>query len=378
MKPIPTMVVSKESDMLKPGGGLNLSSPYLAGVGGTPGYEGVGTLMIKGDALKPGYATYCTGSLISPTLVVTAAHCVANPEVGTLKSIQFAVPNGRILHGVSPAPNPGPLDIAVGGAITTLPGWDIKTLGEDLAVVKLDAPMKGVPTYDLFRGDPMGRQFSVVGTGTSGWGAVGADSETGYLGGIWDLRKRVGENTFDEYASDFYDAFLNYYGIDLRIGGPDKGVLLYDFDSGLAQNDVFGLLCDIPDPALASLCVKQTGIAHEAGTAPGDSGGPLFVDGKIAGITSWGQTGAILSFDGQYIYCGGPKDIDVSFDVDSGSCTDSSFGEINGVTNISYYADYLDSVLAGKIAFQRVPEPASIALVLAGLAGFGAFRRKRK
>lgn len=372
----PYLALSKQSDLLNPDGTINKTSAYLAGVGGTSAYTGVGTIQIKSQKSGAG-AFYCTGSMISSTLILTAAHCVNNPEIGRIKQMQFAVPNGRPLFGVSPAPNPGPLAVGVGGAFTTLPGWNFATLGEDLAVVKLDKPITGVETYGIYRGDPLGHQTTIVGTGTAGWGSVGVDSETGFAGGLFDLRKRVGDNILELYATPFFEAIAAHFGINEIPTGPSNGVVMYDFDSGHAANDVFGQLCNFADPALKNLCVAQTGLPNEVGAAPGDSGGPLFVDGKIAGITSWGETGAILSYDGTNIYCGGPHDIDVSANVDKASCTDSSFGEFNGATNVSAYQSWVDAVLAGKVEFERVPEPATLALVLGGLAGLVRRRRSQ-
>lgn len=382
----PYLVLPTESDLLNTPTTVNPSSPYLAGVGGTLAYSGVGTLEIVNKNTPAGFANFCTGSLISPTIVLTAAHCLAEPGAGGVQSINFSLPNGRPLFGASPAPNPGTPQIFTGNGYTVHPTWDADSEAGDIAVIRLSAPVKGVDTYDIYRGDPMGQEFTQVGTGTAGWGGVGADSDTGFDGGLFDVRKRVGDNVFEEYGPEFFNALNQHFGVDLvDIGGPDKGILLFDFDSGKAQNDVFGLLASFGDPNLDALAVNQTGLLDafghliETNTAPGDSGGPAFIDGKIAAITGFGITGAILSFDPNTftITCGDPTDIDISFDPDTGSCTDSSFGEISGDTSVSFYQDFVDAALRPGFQFTYVPEPASIALVVGGLMGLG-MRKRRK
>jgi hypothetical protein len=79
---------------------------------------------------------------------------------------------------------------------------------------------------------------------------------------------------------------------------------------------------------------------------PGDSGGPLFLGGAIAGVNS---------------YSGQLPAADVNGDHDS------SWGEGNFFTRVSYYRDFILTATGGSAVF--VPEPATFALLLAGLLG---------
>jgi hypothetical protein len=54
-------------------------------------------------------------------------------------------------------------------------------------------------------------------------------------------------------------------------------MLVYDFDNGNAANDGFGVLYGIHDLGVGD---------GEVNSAPGDSGSPTFIDGKIVGINS--------------------------------------------------------------------------------------------
>ncbi|MEO7361530.1 MAG: PEP-CTERM sorting domain-containing protein, partial [Gemmatimonadaceae bacterium] len=92
----------------------------------------------------------------------------------------------------------------------------------------------------------------------------------------------------------------------------------------------------------------------EGSLGGGDSGGPLFMNGKIAGVASYG-----LSFGTDF----GDLDDDVN----------STFGEFAGWTSTRYNEDWLASYAV------VVPEPASFALVGMGLmVVFGVSNKRRR
>ena len=88
----------------------------------------------------------------------------------------------------------------------------------------------------------------------------------------------------------------------------------------------------------------------EVGVAGGDSGGPQFLNGKLASVTSYGLT----------------------FGADFGDIDDalnSSFGEFSGYVPIYAHEDWLKSV---------VPEPATWAMMIAGFGLVGTMMRRRR
>ena len=79
----------------------------------------------------------------------------------------------------------------------------------------------------------------------------------------------------------------------------------------------------------------------EVGVAPGDSGGPGFIDGKVAGVHSFGFTH----------FCRG-----VTNGTDFSCGLDSSYGEMSGDTRVSSYAEWIDQVISGEVAVTPIPE----------------------
>ncbi|AFO88249.1 S1 family peptidase [Phaeobacter inhibens] len=105
-----------------------------AGVRAVQGWEAVGRLNIAGRNM-------CTGSLIAPNLVLTAAHCLYNPQTGQAvnpRSIKFeAGLNGRRAKAsrrvVKAVVHPGYRH-----------NWSSRSeAGSDIAVLRLDRPIAG-------------------------------------------------------------------------------------------------------------------------------------------------------------------------------------------------------------------------------------------
>jgi len=115
---------------------LALSAPALAITGGTVdggAHPAVGMLLAdRGDGPEPA----CSGSLIAPTVFLTAGHCTAG-----LASARVWVTFVPQYTSASP--------LLTGTAVTDpLFGQDEKDT-HDLAVVVLDAPVNGVAPYSL-------------------------------------------------------------------------------------------------------------------------------------------------------------------------------------------------------------------------------------
>ena len=262
---------------------------YATAAGGP--FEGVVKLLIT----VPSEATYiCSGSVImSGFSILTAAHCVANNfgvlEPGTTATAYFDL----------------------GGSLTTTqifvnPLWDISTLAGDIALLRFNTPAPGsAQRYDIWR-PADGSELGLLGT-IAGYGRVG-NGATGSIPGTAGTTKLQGDNYVSALSSSF---------------------LWFDFDDGLVAHDVFG------GPNAGD---------REINPAPGDSGGPTFINGKIAGVTSWGDC----------------NDKDIDYNPVTGACTvNSSFGEYFGNTRVSTYSDW--------IQLMDLPEPASYATVGAGL-----------
>ncbi|MCA9197937.1 MAG: trypsin-like serine protease [Planctomycetales bacterium] len=238
----------------------------------------------------------CTGSLL-PTgrHILTAAHCVTYegtatpfPESQYDTTVKFDLDGEFIVRDVVRE--------------EFHPNWDGTVAhGYDIAILELseEAPAEA-DRYDIWRniGSELGRSFTKVGYGLNGSGANGMDDDqlADSQNGLNVTARHLGENEYE-------------------LG--DSLLLAYDFDDGSSANALAALGYD-----------SSTGLgpAREANLAKGDSGGPNFIDGLIAGVTSFGMTA------------------DEMPDVTPG-VIDFSFGEIGVDTRVAAFADWVDSHL---------------------------------
>lgn len=292
-----------------------------------------------------GYA--CTGALVAPSVMLTAAHCVTDDLTGAPLTADDMI-RARFV---------GPGDHAFdrwSRHVVVRPEWKglanpLTNGGHDVALVFLrESAAPWMTRYDLFAGDaydPWFGNVDFIGYGESGNGWQGVHG--------FDGRRRWGRNRID-------------YVSDLGFDPADPGVLWTDFDSGRRRDDAFCWAAGVGD-APSPLCDAGRG-PTEFGLGAGDSGGPLFLDGRIVGVASFGT-----------YFCGNESCSRPAapplFDPDHLA----GWGSLNGYASVAYNADWIAAQLAaGAPAAVAAPEPTSLALTLGGAAALGAVRRRRR
>lgn len=288
--------------------------------------------------------SFGSGVLIHPEWVLTAAHVVypvspfgisfeTDPDPDEVVDPDFGLPVSGFFYVTEIAVHEY-YDDSIGPAG-----------GFDIALLHLDRPLTWYTPYDRYQSsNVVGKQGTYAGFGATGDGITGYDLNTGGFARI------AGDNMIDGIANDprVIDEFVSRSIFDPVLGTTVEFTqeeiasqfMMSDFD---APEGTTGYTNPLGD---------STSLDFEGSVAPGDSGGPIFVQGasglEVAGINSW-----ILGLESP-----------------EGDGTDNAtYSDLQGYLRIAQFNSWIDDVIG-------IPEPGTALSVLA--FGLIVMRRRRQ
>jgi hypothetical protein len=309
-----------------------------------PQYAGaVGLLMDYGAA----GAFVCSGSLVSRSTIVTAAHCVSdgtNARPLSVSAFFYGGPDDPALYAAG-----SPATVIGVNKITVQQDYTGEVIDQnDIAVLRLsDFAPDFAPVYELSPlSDLTGRDHIIAGYGARSLSGGTNGTLAGSSAGTGRLR--YAGNRFEVRIGDA--DFNGQWAADLRDVGDQAAidnVWMSDFDNGTAFRDQMCNVAASYGLGGAKYCNLGIG-AFEGIGAGGDSGAGYFVDGKIAAVHSFA----------------------LWYRADESA---NRFGQFKGAVSIDFHRDFLAANITNA-----VPEPATWAMMIAGFGLLGGVARRAR